>query len=367
MTESVSVDVGIYGPYPPPWGGMGVHLKRLLPLLDSVGVSWQFYNGLGSFSDPPRIINVARQPRRHALASLCRRKHKVCYVITTRTLVRFWGGLMNVRGNRVIIRVGGGSLRRSLQSPRALDRWMARFSTQRVWGVVGVNEEIVRVAAEVRGSCQHVWHVPGFLRPTAEAEEPIEASVQRFLEQHSPVLLAMGSIRAWPGSRSDLYGVMNLVELLAAVRECYRSAGLLMAVTQPQDLESSLGKSVISRICQLGLQDHFHWRVGAGPLVPLMPHCDLLVRPTVDDGDANSLREAVWMNLPAVASDCVPRPEGIVLHRTDDRADLIEKTLEALGELGELRRRVAAAPRQDNWDRLRAVFAEALERPLVDA
>ena len=59
--------------------------------------------------------------------------------------------------------------------------------------------------------------------------------------------------------------------------------------------------------------------------ISVMSRCDLFVRPTFADGDANSVREALSLGIPVVASDVGNRPPGTVLFRTGDVDDLVAK------------------------------------------
>ncbi len=56
----------------------------------------------------------------------------------------------------------------------------------------------------------------------------------------------------------------------------------------------------------------------------------VFLRPTNTDGDANSLREALFFRVPSVASDVCPRPEGTILFRNRDISDLTAKVEELL-------------------------------------
>ncbi|MFN7135061.1 MAG: glycosyltransferase, partial [Myxococcales bacterium] len=58
---------------------------------------------------------------------------------------------------------------------------------------------------------------------------------------------------------------------------------------------------------------------------------DVFVRPTYADGDALSVREALSLGRPVVASAVGFRPEGTTLFRTGDALDLAEKVERALG------------------------------------
>ena len=57
----------------------------------------------------------------------------------------------------------------------------------------------------------------------------------------------------------------------------------------------------------------------------LLDQCNMFVRPTLADGDSVAVREALGRGLLVVASDTVMRPDGCVLFRTGNAADLREK------------------------------------------
>ncbi|GAB4224278.1 MAG: hypothetical protein Kow0062_25750 [Acidobacteriota bacterium] len=58
--------------------------------------------------------------------------------------------------------------------------------------------------------------------------------------------------------------------------------------------------------------------------------CDVLVRPTLADGDAVSIREALALGLGVVASDVVQRPPETWTYRVNDGDDLVRKVLLAI-------------------------------------
>ena len=64
--------------------------------------------------------------------------------------------------------------------------------------------------------------------------------------------------------------------------------------------------------------------------VPWPARSDLFVRPTLADGDASSVREALALGVPVVASDVGHRPPGIALFRRGDLDGLVEAIAGAL-------------------------------------
>mgnify|MGYP001154533439 CR=1 FL=1 len=84
----------------------------------------------------------------------------------------------------------------------------------------------------------------------------------------------------------------------------------------------SVLREIRSRIAARGVESNFLVVTEALPLCPILQRSDLFVRPTNTDGDALSVREALYLRVPALASDVVPRPRGTRLFRTRDAADL---------------------------------------------
>ena len=58
--------------------------------------------------------------------------------------------------------------------------------------------------------------------------------------------------------------------------------------------------------------------------------CDIFVRPTITDGDALSIKEALYMNKPTIVSDCTVRPDNTILFKTSCPDDLSEKINETI-------------------------------------
>src|SRR5262249_38091919 len=54
----------------------------------------------------------------------------------------------------------------------------------------------------------------------------------------------------------------------------------------------------------------------------VMAACDVFVRPTLEDGDSISVREALSLGVPVVASRVGTRPPGAILFRPGDSAEL---------------------------------------------
>jgi glycosyltransferase involved in cell wall biosynthesis len=79
--------------------------------------------------------------------------------------------------------------------------------------------------------------------------------------------------------------------------------------------------------------------------------CDVFVRPTLADGDAVSVREALWLERPVAASAVGYRPGGVALFPAGDPEEVARAVLEALA------RGPSPAPMTDGVARVLELYA----------
>jgi glycosyltransferase involved in cell wall biosynthesis len=93
----------------------------------------------------------------------------------------------------------------------------------------------------------------------------------------------------------------------------------------------------------------------------VMSESDVFLRPTNTDGDAVSIREALYLGTPVVTSDAVPRPEPCVLFANRDMKDFEKKVRQTLSALPELRARVRDYNLQDNAMPILELYRQLME------
>ena len=84
------------------------------------------------------------------------------------------------------------------------------------------------------------------------------------------------------------------------------------------------------KINDLNLGENFYLMTGNVILWPLFRKVDLMIRPTTSDGDAISVREALFFNCPVIASDVTSRPKDVIIFKNRDIMDLYKKCREIL-------------------------------------
>ena len=320
--------LAIIGPYPPPSGGVTVHVERLCRLLDVRGVDYRLYNVSSATGDGERVVPVSRGRRRFLLRHALFGPEPAVYVVSPRIAAWLYGAAVaRARGKRVAIRIQNNRLvdwhRR--RDPRAA---LAGAALRQVAAVVCVNQGIADTVRALGVSPERISLLPGFLPPEPAADEPLHPGLEAFLRDRRPVLAANGKVAFYDGA--DLYGLDLLVELAAALRPDHPGLGIAICLYELDDEGRAHLERLRGRAETLGVTRNILFHAEPGPFVPVLGRADVFLRPTNTDGDANSLREALFLGVPSVASDAVPRPPGAILFRSRDAGDLVHQVRAAL-------------------------------------
>jgi glycosyltransferase involved in cell wall biosynthesis len=316
--RSGPASLAIVGSYPPPYGGVGIHVQRLCPLLEARGLRYVVYNATSEVGDGQRIVPVYRQRRTWVLRYLLTAREPAVYLMSGRLIAWVVGGLLaSWRGKRVLLRLRNASLPDWVrESPWR--RFWAGFALRRMSGVVCVSRLLMDSARALGVPAERLHWSPGFLPPgvgPADRQE-VAPEVWRFIERRRPVITANGKVDWYEGQ--DLYGLDHLVELAGRLKPDYPDVGVIVCFSDHSAAEQAYVDRLQQRAAELGVAENILFNTRSGVFVPVLAAGDVFVRPTNTDGDAISVREALYLGVPTVASDAVTRPEGAMLFRARD-------------------------------------------------
>jgi len=161
--------------------------------------------------------------------------------------------------------------------------------------------------------------IPAYLPPLSHETDIslLPSEIQSFASKHAPVLSVYGWRYSQDPDGRDLYGFDQSVKLINTLRDSHLNVGLIICV--PGDGDPIIKNKVSLLIDQYGLRNHV--LIVATPLtnaMPLWALSDVYLRPTTTDGDAVSVREAISVGVPVVASDSAPRPNVVTTYPLGD-------------------------------------------------
>lgn len=310
--------IAILGSYPPPHGGVANHVFRLCGQLEQRGISYVVYNAVTNTEAGDRVVSVTHDRQRWLLRYLASAREEVIYILSDRLAAWAIGAaLSKVRRKRVIVRLRNATLPTLIAESPARAR-LAGALLRRMSGVVTVSEFLADSTRRVGVVSERIHTIPGFLPPRASEFDTslVAPEVLEFVERRSPVIVASGRV-AWHGGE-DLYGLDMLVELARRLHSDHPRLGVVLCFFDHAPAEEARLQELRRRVVSAGLSDVVYFNTVAGPLMPVLVGADLFVRPTNTDGDANTVREALALGVPTVASDVVIRPSGALIFAARD-------------------------------------------------
>jgi glycosyltransferase involved in cell wall biosynthesis len=333
---------------PPPPGGFSVGLQRLLRRLDSHGIDYSVYDLINR-----KIVRLGG--RSNSMGSrplwllryffLAREDLICCHYSDWRLLVIV--GKMNLLGKRTLISIGGRGLSVALEEGSRLRRSIIGFAMRRYACVIAHNEDIRRLCLSLGVRPERIALIPGFIPPTVEADDlaAIPGDIMEFMAGHRPVIAANAFEMVFYRGQ-DLYGLDLCVDLCARLKQSYPDIGFVFSLSQPGDEEHL--RRMERRIARLEIENNFRILMGPYPFYPILLKSQVFIRPTNTDGDANSLREALYFKVPSVASDVIPRPAGTIVFKNRDIDDLTRRVTDLLQNYDDNKRAVEEISVEDN-------------------
>ncbi len=313
----------ITGPVPPPAGGISIHIWRLKHLLedvfeiDFIDEASSKKSGFYNF----RSLNIFTYLKKIFRADVLyihsgNRLFKKIHIITGRLFAK-----------KIIITLHGYGPRRKMPF-RAIDSMIFNLANK----IILVNPDIAHKLSLPSHKCI-VKHA--FLPPVMKDEPELPRLISDWLDKaqagHKMIICANAS-RLDMHNNQDLYGLDMCIEIMKRMIEKKLPVSFVYTVSALEGTADTFNKN-LQLISELGLQDHFLLINERLSFVKLIERADIVLRPTNADGDALTVREAIFLGKNTLASDVVERPAGTLLFTTRDIADL-ENKLEKLVRAG---------------------------------
>ena len=337
-----TTDIAIWGHPPPPFGGMTVHISRLLPKLKENNISYNLY----SFDRRPNEDETFQFAKNIKWLSrmLIGNTENVHYIITVRPWVRFLAVLFGIiRKKKIILRIGGASLHRGAQSGSIIKSFMSKFAVRNASAVIGVNDDICKLAISLGAQRNKVHKIPGFIFPQKNGSIR-SPELNKFLDDKWPRIITTG--RIVNPHQYDMYGIGMSIDMIESLIERYPNIGFVV-FSQNEDNNTS-NDNLYLKLNSTKLKNTVVIIRGTFDFIPTLEMCDVFVRPTHSDGDANSIREALFLKTPVVASDCVVRPPGCRTFQSGNLSSFIDTMRITLNNLDNIRKEISTLEFEDN-------------------
>ncbi|MCK4793712.1 MAG: glycosyltransferase [Desulfobacteraceae bacterium] len=352
--------LAIVGIYPPPYGGVGVHLKRMVEYLDKCGVDFVFYNTGPTVVEHPRVVNVGWSVWWLVKMLFCC-SHKVIHFHTSRWWVRVLAACIHItRGTKIIFTAHGRSLPNSVLSSDLLKRILCRWALRQTEKVIATNIYIKESLIENGFPEDKIAVLPAFVPPPKTSNDQIPSDVAQFCNGHRPILMATGGFVLIGGQ--DVYGLRAMVDLVEGLYQQFPKIGLVVFLRKGAETHAAYFEELLEKIKKPPLSEHILFYTSKGEFYPALKICDVFLRPTTTDGDANSIREALYFGVPVIASDVIPRPEGCKLYQLGHSDEFLRLVCEVLENLEQEKQKLKSAEDYSAADKLIKIYKQLIGR-----
>ncbi len=210
-------------------------------------------------------------------------------------------------GKRTVLTVHSGAYPRSKAAMSARPSSFEGMVFRRFSRLIAVNEPIAEVFRKYGVADENIRIIAPYSpqEPDPEIEIPLELS--SFYEQHSPLLLAVGGLER---DYDPLFQIAAMKEILAE----YPNAGLMIVG------DGSMRAVARNAIDEGGYSESIRLagNVEHAVTLHLINRADVLLRTTLFYGDAISVREALHLGTPVIATANSTRPAGVELVTSGD-------------------------------------------------
>jgi glycosyltransferase involved in cell wall biosynthesis len=185
--------------------------------------------------------------------------------------------------------------------------------------------------------------VPAWLE-TERIAAPLDPILDRWIQRHRPLFSTALFFR-------PEYGFELLIDALVQLRNRYPSLGCLVMGSGEQHAQAA------ERIRQAGLDENvlLLGDVDHDRCLELISRSDVFLRGTFEDGDSISVREALSLGVPVVASRVGTRPDGTILFQSGNLEDMVTKINLAIVE-----QKVERSPVVGWMDRLMDIYRQVV-------
>ena len=338
-TERPEAKVLLVGDFPPPHGGVAVHVELLQMAIRRAGGQADVLD-IGKGQVPADGVHPAGGYGSFAgqLASFAARGFQI-HLHTSGANPKSWmlasacAAAGRISGKPSFITLHSGLGPEWLEGSAAR-RTVAQLVLKQFGLVIAVSDPIARTARGLGVVEEKLLIAPAFSAAWLEAGE-LPAAAAGLREEASPLICAMLA-------HGQVYGAEYLLPAFAKVLSERHSARLVVfgPSTRPHELApliDRLAPTAGKQICGLG-------ELGRPQALAVIRASDVFVRPTLADGDSVSVREALALGRMVVCTSVGTRPAGVLLVPPGDVDGLFAGLMAAIARLdtGEL-----AAPPED--------------------
>ena len=342
------------GPYPPPYGGISVYIRRIKDFLDFKGIE----NYVWTNSNTKKIENnvIKMRVRRVPFCYLIKKGVKLIHYNISGTKSKNYIGFFNrflFQKNKVLT-IHGSCADLFNKDGRLIIKSLNSFNA-----IICVRKHDKKYLLK-KGIHSNIYEIPAFIPPTSDETEinRLPEFFHKIRHKHE-FLITANAFRISFYKNQDLYGIDLSIELMKRLFDNgYKDMGFIYVIPDIGDYDY-FGK-MQNLVKKYNFEDNFHFYTKPIAYPAVINMCDLFIRPTNTDGCGVSVSEAILLKKPAIASDVCKRSEGVILFKNRNVDDLYNKVIYVIENYTESKKQIGSIEFEDNAEKILGVYKKVL-------
>lgn len=304
------------GPYPPPYGGISIYIKRMREFLNER----KFKNCIWSIYGNSEEKTICRVKLKYILFKILKNNEieLLHYNIAGKKgkIFIYLINLLTPKNIKKVITLHGDSKDLFKHSNFIMKKVLNSFDA--IICVKNGDEEFL----VNKGIKSKIYSIPAYIKPTYRQEDMdrLPINVKEFIKNSNFLICANGAIRFH--NKQDLYGLDIIIDSFNRVTHEFKDLKLIFCVLS-KEFQNKAEKEYYEKL-KIKIDDFklnkkiMLYEVKDTEFYPILYKSKIFLRPTNTDGDSVSIREAIDLNIPCIASDVVNRPKEVILFKNRD-------------------------------------------------
>lgn len=315
--------IELWGTYPPPIGGVSIHVYRLihnLHKLDSSIILRNFGNSLPA-SNVPYVKQVSYRWLEFFL--LLFRKKRVIH-LHSNNLLAFVLFILLGRRHKVGVTLHNQNLIKETSFIRK--KIIQNFLRKADFVVLNDDNYMLRLCSHFHCLKNNFYVLPAFLPPDKSEYLGLSEDILSFRKQHA-FLISANAYKLRYENGIDIYGFDLLIQLVKSLKDKNINVGFIFCLPMIGDM--AYYRKCLSLIKEMDIDDNIlivQKEIPNG--FEVWKLSDLFIRPTSTDIEGISVKEALYCGTAAIASDVCTRPKEVILFKNRNYEDLEMKVLD---------------------------------------
>jgi glycosyltransferase involved in cell wall biosynthesis len=352
--------IAIIGPYPPPYGGISIYIKRIINYLEKNHIECIIYNE-SKIVEYENIINIKPiNSYKKFIFRIPFLKYDILHFHSTNLKIHMLLGCYKFFGKKILLTVHGESWFSQLAKLNLVGHYLLLLSLRNIDKIICVNPRIKKELLYLGFDSKKIEVIPAFIDPTSD-EIDIKQLPEFFhkIRHKHKILITANAFRVSFYKNQDLYGIDLSIELMKSlIDNGHKNIGFIYVIPDIGDYDYF--KNMQNLVKKYNLEDYFHFYTKPVAYPAVINMCDLFIRPTNTDGDALSIREAILLRRPAIASDVCKRPEGTILFKNRKVDDLYNKVIYIIENYTKCKKQIEGIEFEDNAEKILEVYKKVL-------